>query len=98
MSELGEFAMWFAAGLLFLGIFFGPIAKAVGRWIESKTGGSGLKQDMKELEGRVAELEQLFQRSGELGVATERLAELEERVDFAERLLAKGERQPDQLR
>ena len=95
MSELGEFAMWGACGLVAIGVFFGPVAKAVGRWIESKTGGGS--QRVHELENRVAELESLSQRTPPGGVPADRLAELEERLDFAERLLAqRGE--PERLR
>ena len=56
----------------------GPIGKAIGRWIESYGGGGGADQNrLRELEGRVAGLEQ----------ASQRIEELEERLDFAERLL-----------
>jgi hypothetical protein len=95
--ELGEFAMWLAVGFGFLGFWFGPIAKAIGRWIESKTGGGISKQRVQELEARLAELEQVALRTPAQGVPVERLAELEERLDFAERLLAQGERKPAQL-
>ena len=93
MSELGEFAMWMAAGFMFIGFWFGPIAKAVGRWIESKSGGGG-KERMLELEARVHELEQLVLRTPPNGVPADRLAELEERMDFAERLLSRGDPSP----
>jgi hypothetical protein len=96
MSELGEFAMWGAYGLMGIGIFFGPIAKSIGRWIESKAGGGSPKR-VQELEGRVAELEMMLQRTPPGGVPAERMAELEERLDFAERLLSqRGE--PERLR
>lgn len=95
MTELGEFAMWGAYGLVGIGLLFGPIAKAIGRWIESKSGGPPKR--VQELEGRVAELEILLQRTPAEGVPAERLAELEERLDFAERLLSqRGE--PERLR
>ena len=96
MTELGEFAMWGAYGLLAIGIFFGPIAKSVGRWIESKAGGGSAKH-VQELEHRIAELEMMLQRTPPGGVPAERMAELEERLDFAERLLSqRGE--PERLR
>ena len=94
--ELGEFAMWLAVGFGFLGFWFGPIAKAIGRWIESKTGG-GSKQQVHELEARVAELEQMLLRTPAQGVPAERVAELEERVDFAERLLSQRS-EPERMR
>ena len=70
-DSIGAFAMWLAVGLGSLGLFFGPIGKALGRWIESRThkqAGAG--------DHRIGELEA-------------RLAELEERMDFSERVLAK---------
>jgi hypothetical protein len=92
--ELGEFAMWLALGFGFLGFWFGPIAKAVGRWIESKTGAGISKHQVHELESRVAELEQLLMRTPAQGVPAERVAELEERLDFAERILAREKQAP----
>ncbi|MGE0352742.1 MAG: hypothetical protein AB7Q69_05815 [Gemmatimonadales bacterium] len=77
-TELGEFAMYLAVGLASLGLFFGPIGRGLGRWIESRVRpGSGDERERTEvLEGR--------------------LQELEERLDFTERLLAQErERLPD---
>jgi hypothetical protein len=78
-----------------IGFFFGPIAKAVGRWIESKSGGGSHRAH--ELEARVANLESLLQQTPPGGVAAERIAELEERLDFTERLLAQRA-EPERLR
>jgi hypothetical protein len=86
MTELGEFSMYLAVGLMGVGFFFGPIGKAIGRWIESRSGGG---HRLHEVESRLADLEQLTQRTPSQGVPADRLAELEERVDFAERLLAR---------
>ena len=96
MSELGEFAMFMAWGMLALGIFFGPIAKAAGRWIESKASGGGSK-NVQELEHRIADLEAMLQRTPPGGVPAERMAELEERLDFAERMLSQRS-EPERLR
>jgi hypothetical protein len=96
MTELGEFAMYMAWGLIGVGIFFGPIAKAAGRWIESKAG-AGHARNVQQLEHRVAELEAMLQRTPPGGVPAERMAELEERLDFAERLLAQRS-EPERLR
>jgi len=95
MTELGEFAMYMAWGMFGIGIFFGPIAKAVGRWIESK--GSGGGRNVQELEHRIADLEAMLQRTPSGGVPAERVAELEERLDFAERLLSQRS-EPERLR
>ena len=79
MSEAGEFAMFLAIGLASLGVFFGPVAGAVARRISGRAGGGpDLQPELDELRSRVQELEQ-----GQL-----RVQELEERVDFAERVLA----------
>ena len=80
MTELGEFARYLALGFIGLGFFFGPIGVAIGRRI-----GGRAPQPMEP-----AELEELRQRLGELEAQQARVAELEERVDFAERLLASG--------
>jgi hypothetical protein len=96
MTELGEFSMYMAYGMIGLGLFFGPIAKAIGRWIESKSG-AGAPKRVQELESRVAELEMMLQRTPPGGVPAERMAELEERLDFAERLLSQRS-EPERLR
>jgi len=75
---IGDFAFWLAVGLVGLGFTFGPIGQALGRWIEARAQRGALPSP--EVEGRLAELEQV----------TQRMAELEERVDFAERLLVRG--------
>ena len=63
-----------------------PIARAYARRLESGVGPAG--DDLRVLQERVAELER----------HETRLAELEERVDFAERLLAQQrDREPDRL-
>jgi len=63
----------------------GPIGKALARWIESwgagevEMLGGGSAQRLNEFEHRLADLE----------ARETRLVELEERLDFAERLLAR---------
>jgi hypothetical protein len=86
MGDSGEFALFFSIGLGFLGIFFGPIGAAIGRRIggAKKTDPStGLTTGEMTAE-RVAALEERIQDlEGERG-------QLEERLDFAERMLAQG--------
>ena len=61
----------------------GPLGRALARAIELGAGGRSPDD-----EARVAQLEQ---RIAELEAGQTRLAELEERVDFAERLLARSD-------
>ncbi len=69
-------------------IFRGPLGKAIARRIEGTAGeGSALTQQVADLEHRLAELEQERIRMGEL----------EERLDFAERLLSQGQREADRI-
>ena len=84
MTEAGEFASMLALGAGLLGATLGPIGQAWGRRIEAKIAGSGPQSE--ELSQRVADLEACAQR----------VAELEERVDFAERMLTQ-QREADQL-
>ena len=78
MSELGEFAMFLALGFTSLGLFFGPIGTALGRRLSAR--GTPAPD--------AAELEELHNRVEALEAGQRRLAEVEERLDFAERLLA----------
>lgn len=75
---IGDLAFWLAVGLMGLGVTFGPIGHAVGRWIDARA--RRHEPAVPELEGRVADLE----------LAAQRVLELEERLDFAERLLVRG--------
>jgi hypothetical protein len=63
-----------------------PIAQAYARRVEGKAGGLQQAGEFAELEARVRELE----------VREARMAELEERLDFTERLLAQ-QRDPGRL-
>jgi Tfp pilus assembly protein PilO len=68
-------------------IILWPIMRAFGRRLEGKGGGdAALRSDV----------EQLHTRLGEVDALQARMAELEERVDFTERLLAQS-REPDRL-
>ena len=66
-------------GSIFFGLIRGPIGKAIARMLE----GQGTQDD-----GLAPRVEQLEDRLAELGMDQLRVAELEERLDFAERLLA----------
>jgi Tfp pilus assembly protein PilO len=63
-------------------IVFWPIARALGRRLEGKSSAtSSLQGELDEMHHRLAEVDTLQQR----------VAELEERLDFTERVLARGE-------
>jgi len=85
MTEGGEFAMWLAigAGQIAAWVAVSPIIRALADRIGRRGGGGGA------LEARVAELEQRALTTGETEAHFARIAELEERLDFAERLLAR---------
>ena len=84
MTEGGEFAAWLAIGAGLLGTTLGPIGRAWGRRIEARIAGGGPQS------------EELAQRVADLEACAQRVNELEERVDFAERTLAQP-RDPEQL-
>ena len=81
MSPPGELAMFLAIGAAALGILFGPIGSALARRL-------GGRPEPSEAHG---EIEQLSERmTAEVDSLRGRLAEVEERLDFAERLLARA--------
>jgi hypothetical protein len=86
VTELGQFALFMAVGAGAIGIFFGPIGKAIGRLIEGRKRDSGSDAVVLDLQARVEQLE----------AERIRMADLEERIDFAERVLAQH-REPDQI-
>ncbi|MES2124090.1 MAG: hypothetical protein V4503_05320 [Gemmatimonadota bacterium] len=69
----------------------GPMGRALGRLIEGDAStDEQLAERVEELEARLANMEQRNLTSGEVEAQFSRLAEVEERLDFAERLLTKG--------
>jgi hypothetical protein len=87
VSEAGEFAMWLAIGMGQFAFWFAmaPIIKALGNRISGKV---PQNEHLSELEERVAALEGRALTSGEVEAQYTRLVEVEERLDFAERMLA----------
>lgn len=76
MSPPGELAMFLAIGAAALGLFFGPVGMALGRRLSGRA------------HSNEAELEEMSaQVTAEMDDLRRRLAEVEERLDFAERLL-----------
>jgi hypothetical protein len=82
-GEMLLIAMTIIAVLIGAIYILGPIARAFARRIEGKGIDPALQEDLHALRERVGEVDGL----------RERLMELEERVDFAERLLAKTPQQ-----
>lgn len=75
-------------------VLAGPVGKAIGRRISGERADPELRFD---LEANAAELEALRGRVLDLEDRGDRVALLEERLDFAERLLAQGREQPDRV-
>jgi hypothetical protein len=69
-------------------ILRGPIGKALARWIESWGATESAALDAR-AGGDPRRLDEIEHRLGELEAREARLAELEERLDFAERLLTR---------
>ena len=87
MTGAGELAMFLAIGAAAVGLLFGPIGSAVARRIGGRPEPGDAHAEIEEIRALVMD---------ETGDLRNRLAEVEERLDFAERLLAHG-RQADQL-
>lgn len=83
-NPMPVFALLIGGGV-FASLMFGPIGKAIARMLESDT------QVDEHLTMRVEDIEA---RILELSMEQSRVAELEERLDFAERLLAQPASQP----
>ncbi len=87
MTELGEFAMWLAIGVgqVAFWLALSPVIRALADRISGKTRPGGLDQ----VELRLQALEERNPVTGEVELQQQRLAELEERLDFTERLLVR---------
>ena len=89
MSEAGQFAMWLAVGAASVGFWSTtyPLVRAWARRIEAPAAEADLL-------ARLEALEQRGMDTGEVELTRQRMAELEERLDFAERLLAQPREVP----
>jgi len=73
------------AGGVFAALMFGPVGKAIGRMLESDSQiDDHLTMRVEDLEARIAEL----------SMEQSRVGELEDRLEFAERLLAQPQGEP----
>jgi hypothetical protein len=87
MTGAGELAMFLALGAAAVALLFGPIGSALARRIGGRPEPGDAHTEIEEMRARVTD---------ETDDLKNRLAEVEERLDFAERLLAHGGR-ADQL-
>jgi Na+/glutamate symporter len=78
MSGAGELAMFLAVGCAALGFFFGPVGSAVAQRLSGRRGVTDARAELEDMQARV---------TTEMDDLRHRLAEVEERLDFAERLL-----------
>ena len=81
MTAAGELAMFLAMGAAALGLLFGPIGSAVGRRLAGRSEPGDAQAEIEEMSTRV---------TAEVDHLRTRLAEVEERLDFSERLLTRG--------
>ncbi len=87
MTGAGELAMFLAIGAAAVAMLFGPIGSALARRLGGRPEPGDAQAEIGEMRARVTDY---------VDDLRNRLAEVEERLDFAERLLAHG-RQADQL-
>ncbi len=88
-NHLGEFAMWLAlgAGQVAFWIALHPLIRALADRV-ARRGGGGERMEL--IEARLAALEQRGPVTGEVEAQDTRLGELEQRLDFAERILTQS--------
>ena len=87
MTGAGELAMFLAIGAAAVGLLFGPIGSALARRLVGRSEPGDAHAEIEEMGARM---------TAEVDDLRNRLAEVEERLDFAERLLARGG-QADQI-
>jgi hypothetical protein len=87
MTGAGELAMFLAIGAAAVGMLFGPIGSALARRLGGRPEPGEAHAEIEEIGARM---------TAEVDNLRNRLAEVEERLDFAERLLARGG-QADQI-
>ena len=87
MTGAGELAMFLAIGAAAVGVLFGPVGSALARRLAGRPEPDDNQAEIDEMRTRMTD---------EVEDLRHRLGEVEERLDFAERLLAHG-RQADQL-
>jgi Tfp pilus assembly protein PilO len=71
--------------LIAVTVILWPVMRALARRLEGRAADPGLRQEVEQLQHRLEEMETLQAR----------MAELEERVDFTERMLVRGQESPE---
>ncbi len=87
MTEAGEFAYYLASGAVGLALVLGPVGQAIARRLTSK-GSVDPRTGLSTADMAAQRIESLEERVQELEHGAARVAEVEERLDFAERMLA----------
>jgi len=85
LHDMAVVVLLLGAGLMFAALIW-PLIKAIARRIEGGAAGAEVQAELEGLRERVRQLEEMQPR----------MLELEERVDFTERIVAQG-REPDRL-
>ena len=85
-DSIGSFGFWIAIGLINMA-FWGAMTPVLKAWAERIRGSVPPSAD---IEARLEALEATRPVTGETDLVYRRIAELEERLDFTERLLAQG--------
>ena len=83
---IGDFAFWIAVGVINMAVW-GAMTPVLKAWADRIRGSVAAPAD---IEARLAALEATRPVTGETDLVYQRIAELEERLDFTERLLAQG--------
>ena len=89
-DSIGSFGFWIAIGLINMA-FWGAMTPLIKAWADRIRGSVAAPAD---IEARLAALEATRPVTGETDLVYQRMAELEERLDFTERLLARGQESP----
>ena len=89
-DSIGSFGFWIAIGLINMA-FWGAMTPSIKAWADRIRGSVAPPAD---IEARLTALEATRPVTGETDLVYQRMAELEERLDFAERLLAQGRESP----
>jgi hypothetical protein len=85
LEDMAAVALLLGVGLILAALIW-PLIKAIARRIEGGAAGAEMQAELETLRERVRQLEEV----------PTRMAELEERLDFTERVVAQG-REPDRL-